>query len=131
MSAESLVLLATGFFTAVGGLIVAYVNRQNSNLREQFDALKGIVDVLHKENDELCQDIKALKAENAKQYRLLNEQEAEIADLRREVAERDGSLKQVRAWAEILVGQLKENHIQPAAMPDREATRPIPKRRQA
>lgn len=127
MTTESLILIIGGFFTATSAMIVAYVNRQNSSIREQFDALKGVVDLLHNENSDLNKEIKGLKAENAKQYKLINEQEAEIADLRREIAERDGSLKQVRAWAEILVGQLRENHIQPVPMPDREITKPLPR----
>lgn len=128
MTAEALIIILGGFFTGVSAMIVAYVNRQNSAIKEQFEALKNLVDVLHKENNELCDEIDALKAENKKQYRQLQSQEDEIADLRRSIAEKDGSLKQVKAWAEMLVKTLKVNGVKDIpAMPEREITKPRPK----
>lgn len=128
MTAESLILILGGFFTATSAMIVAYVNRQNSNIKEQFDALKSVVELLHSENDGLNKEIKALKAENAKQYKLINSQENEIQDLKRELAERDGSVRQLKAWAEMLVNTLKQNGVHDIPpMPDKEPTKPIPK----
>lgn len=109
-------------------MIIAYVNRQSGAIKEQFDALKEMVEISHKEIERLQLSLTKVQAENAKLNKATLDQENEIAELRRELIERDGALKQVKAWAEALVNQLKQNGIHPVPMPDREATKPLPKR---
>jgi septal ring factor EnvC (AmiA/AmiB activator) len=128
MTGETVLLILGALFTAVSGMIVAYVNRQSGAIKEQFDALKEMVNISHNEIERLQLTLTKVQVENAKLNKMTLDQEGEIAELRREIIERDGTLKQVKAWAEALVAQLKENGLHPVPMPDREATKPFPKR---
>lgn len=127
----TLIVLAGIVIPATVSIIIGLLTYKNTARRQeldetvaQFNALKDLVKVLHDENDELCKDVNELKVENKRQYRLMQEQEDELSNMRRDLAEKDGSLKQLKAWAEMLVKRLTENHIDVPPMPDREATQP-------
>jgi len=121
---ETLTLIVGGFFSAISAMVIAYVNRQNSSIREQFDALVTMMNLVKTENDRLIAKLKDQERRIKELEDLGEQQAAQIEYLQRELDERDGTLSQVKTWAEMLVKQLRDARIDPVPMPDKERTRP-------
>jgi hypothetical protein len=100
--AEYAVLIGAAL-TGLAGLITAVATSRSAATKMQFEALTGT--------------IATLQAENKRQ----NER---IEHLQNELDERDGSLAQVKAWAELLVAQVKMYGGTPCPMPEKEKTKP-------
>lgn len=124
MTPETLTLIVGGFFSAISAMVIAYVNRQNSSIREQFDALVTMMNLVKTENDRLIAKLKDQERRIKELEDLGEQQAAQIEYLQRELDERDGTLSQVKTWAEMLVKQLRDARIDPVPMPDKERTRP-------
>lgn len=110
MSGAEFAVLIGAALTGLAGLITAVATSRSAATKTQFEAL--------------TMTIATLQNENARQNKHIADQDARIEHLQAELDERDGSLAQVRAWAELLVRQVFSLGGNPVPMPDKEKTRP-------
>lgn len=83
-----------------------------------------MMNLVKTENDRLIAKLKDQERRIKELEDLGEQQAAQIEYLQRELDERDGTLSQVKTWAEMLVKQLRDARIDPVPMPDKERTRP-------
>ena len=115
---------ASGWITAIMSGRVAVSKSQLDTLRGQFDALKEMFQIVKAENDRMVARTRDYERRIKELEDLGTQQAAQIEFLQHELDERDGTLVQVKKWAEMLVGKLNDNGIPVPVMPDRERTRP-------
>lgn len=127
MTTEQIALLIGFFGIVVPAMVtgaIGFFTYQN-NARKQdlddtnarFDNLKEMVEISHDEIIRLKAQVKEALLENS-------ELRKEIANLRCEIEEKDGSIAHLKRWAELLVHTLQDNHITVPPMPDKEKTKP-------
>lgn len=115
---------SSGWITAVLSGRVAVSKSQLEQLSGQFDELVKMFNLVKAENDRMVIKSRDQERRIKELEDLGTQQAAQIEYLQQELDERDGTLAQVKKWAELLVRQLKDNNLDPAPMPDREKTKP-------
>lgn len=114
---------SSGWITAVLSGRVAVSKSQLEQLSGQFDELVKMFNLVKAENERLANRTKDQERRIKELEDLGTQQAAQIEYLQEQLIERDGTLEQVKKWAELLVHQVKQLGGQPVGMPDR-VTRP-------
>lgn len=109
MTALEFVAVMGAIATGAAGLITAIQTSKASATKAQFDALSDVIKLLQSDNTRIIAENKRLMER--------------IENLECELEERDGTLEQIKQWAELLVGELKKHDIPVPPMPEK--TKPI------
>lgn len=119
-------LLISALIPGLVSITVAFMTARQAASKEQFEALRQVIDQLHQENERLIGRVKTYEDERRELTARVDTLEDERRELRErvnalecELEERDGALQQVKDWAELLVSQLQAVKIAPVAMPER------------
>jgi len=102
--------IVSAFFVGMVGIIGAIMTGRTAQMQQQINAMQKLVELNQA-------DATRILSENK---RLLER----VDDLESELEERDGTFKQVQAWAEGLVKQVRSLGGDPIPMPDKQATKP-------
>ena len=98
MTPESMILILGALFSGMAGLIAAITTNRTSATKTQVEILNNTLVMLQLENKRLCERLEHFE---------------------KELEERDEALAQVKAWAELLVAQVRRLGDHPVPMPER------------